>query len=83
MPFTFKKLKIPEVVLIEPRVFEDKRGFFMESYKYSEFAAFGIRDKFVQDNYSKSVKGVLRGLHFQTLPKAQAKLVLAKRLLQI
>lgn len=47
----------------------------MENYKYSEFADFGIKDKFVQDNHSKSVKNVLRGLHFQTLPKAQAKLV--------
>ena len=75
MPFTFKKLSIPEVVLIEPKTFKDERGFFMESYKYSEFADFGIKDKFVQDNHSKSVKNVLRGLHFQTLPKAQAKLV--------
>lgn len=75
MPFTFKKLSIPEVVLIEPRVFKDERGFFMENYKYSEFADFGIKDKFVQDNHSKSKKGVLRGLHFQMLPKAQAKLV--------
>jgi len=47
----------------------------MENYKYSEFADFGIKDKFVQDNHSKSVKNVLRGLHFQMLPKAQAKLV--------
>ena len=47
----------------------------MENYKYSEFAAFGIKDKFVQDNHSKSAKNVLRGLHFQMLPKAQAKLV--------
>ena len=75
MPFTFKKLSIPEVVLIEPKAFGDERGFFMENYKYSEFADFGIKDKFVQDNHSKSVKNVLRGLHFQMLPKAQAKLV--------
>ena len=75
MPCTFKKLSIPEVVLIEPKVFGDKRGFFMENYKYSEFAAFGIKDNFVQDNHSKSAKNVLRGLHFQMLPKAQAKLV--------
>ena len=75
MPFTFKKLSIPEVVLVEPRIFEDERGFFMENYKYSEFADFGIKDKFVQDNHSKSARNVLRGLHFQTLPKAQAKLV--------
>ena len=75
MPFTFKKLSIPVVVLIEPKVFEDNRGFFMENYKYSEFSDFGIKDNFTQDNHSKSVKGVLRGLHFQMLPKAQAKLV--------
>ena len=75
MPFIFKKLSIPEVVLIEPRVFSDERGFFMENYKYSEFADFGIKNKFVQDNHSKSARNVLRGLHFQTLPKAQAKLV--------
>ena len=47
----------------------------MENYKYSEFADFGIKDRFVQDNHSRSVKNVLRGLHFQMLPKAQAKLV--------
>ena len=75
MPFTFKKLEIPEVVLIEPKVFTDNRGFFLENYKYSEFADFGIKDNFVQDNHSKSIKGVLRGLHYQKLPKAQAKLV--------
>ncbi|MCK4891686.1 MAG: dTDP-4-dehydrorhamnose 3,5-epimerase, partial [Candidatus Pacebacteria bacterium] len=75
MPFTFKKLEIPKVILIEPGVFEDERGFFLENYKYSEFSDFGIKDKFVQDNHSKSVKRVLRGLHFQKLPKAQAKLV--------
>ncbi|MEA2097462.1 MAG: dTDP-4-dehydrorhamnose 3,5-epimerase [Patescibacteria group bacterium] len=75
MPFEFKKLEIPEVVLIEPKVFADKRGFFLENYKYSEFANFGIKDNFAQDNHSKSIKGVLRGLHYQKLPKAQAKLV--------
>ena len=75
MPFTFKKLEIPEVVLIEPKVFADKRGFFLENYKYSEFTDFGIKDNFVQDNHSRSIKGVLRGLHYQKLPKAQAKLV--------
>jgi len=75
MPFTFKKLKIPEVVLIEPKVFEDERGFFMETYKHSEFVSFGIKEQFIQDNHSKSEKGVLRGLHFQKNPKAQAKIV--------
>jgi dTDP-4-dehydrorhamnose 3,5-epimerase len=60
-------------------VFEDERGFFTETYKYSVFASFGIRERFVQDNYSKSVKGVLRGLHYQKHPKAQGKLVMVIR----
>ena len=76
MPFIFKKLSIPEVVLIEPKVFRDGRGFFMETYKYSDFARMGIKEYFVQDNYSKSLKGILRGLHFQKNPNAQGKLVL-------
>jgi dTDP-4-dehydrorhamnose 3,5-epimerase len=75
MPFNFKRLAIPDVILIEPQVFADKRGFFMETYKYSDFAGFGITEKFVQDNHSRSSKGVLRGLHYQKAPKAQGKLV--------
>ena len=75
MPFNFKKLEIPEVILIEPKIFEDGRGFFTEIYKYSDFAGAGMKEHFVQDNYSKSVKGVLRGLHFQKNPNAQGKLV--------
>jgi dTDP-4-dehydrorhamnose 3,5-epimerase len=75
MPFIFKKLSIPEVVLIEPEVFRDGRGLFLETYKYSDFAESGIKEQFVQDNYSKSFKGVLRGLHFQKNPDAQGKLV--------
>lgn len=75
MPFRFRRLEIPEVILVEPRVFTDQRGFFMETYKYSDFASFGIRDRFVQDNHSRSVRGVLRGLHYQNPPKAQGKLV--------
>lgn len=75
MPFSFKRLAIPDVVLIEPKVFPDGRGFFMEAYKYSDFAAFGIKEQFVQDNHSRSKKGVLRGLHYQRPPKAQGKLV--------
>jgi dTDP-4-dehydrorhamnose 3,5-epimerase len=77
MPFEFRRLPIPEVVLIVPRVFEDERGFFMESYKCSAFEAFGVVDPFVQDNHSRSRRGVLRGLHFQRQPKAQGKLVRA------
>ena len=75
MPFEFKRLEIPDVILIKPKVFEDERGFFMEVYKRSEFEAFGILESFVQDNHSRSVKGVLRGLHYQNPPKAQGKLV--------
>jgi dTDP-4-dehydrorhamnose 3,5-epimerase len=75
MSFNFTRLAIPDVVLIEPAVFPDERGFFMESFKYSEFAAFGIKERFVQDNHSRSKKGVLRGLHYQSPPKAQGKLV--------
>ena len=75
MPFDFKKLAIPEVLLIAPRVRTDARGFFMETYKRSEFAAAGIEETFVQENHSSSQHGVLRGLHFQRAPKAQSKLV--------
>jgi len=76
MPFSFKKLKITDVILVEPRIFPDDRGFFMESYKQSEFIKNEINTKFIQDNYSHSSKGVLRGLHYQKDPKAQAKLVM-------
>lgn len=79
MPFTYKRLDIPEVILVEPKVFPDERGFFMETYKYSEFEANGIPQRFVQDNFSHSVRGVLRGLHYQKAPAAQGKLVMAVR----
>ena len=75
MPFKFQRLEIPDVILVEPEVFDDERGFFMETYKYSEFCAFGIKEHFLQDNHSRSVKRVLRGLHYQNPPKAQGKLV--------
>lgn len=76
MPFSFKRLEIPGLVLIEPKVFPDGRGFFIETYKYLDFANFGIKERFVQDNYSKSTqKGVLRGLHYQTPPFSQGKLI--------
>ncbi len=75
MPFKFTRLEIPEVILIEPKVFQDERGFFMEVYKASDFAQSGIKDNFVQDNHSCSAKGTLRGLHYQKHPMAQAKLV--------
>jgi len=75
MPFEFKKLDIDGVILVTPKVFGDKRGFFLESYQKSTFYENGITTEFNQDNHSKSTKGVLRGLHFQTNPYAQAKLV--------
>jgi dTDP-4-dehydrorhamnose 3,5-epimerase len=75
MPFEFERFEIPEVILIKPRGFEDERGFFMETYKKDEFAKAGIPSEFIQDNHSKSTYGVLRGLHFQREPYAQAKLV--------
>ena len=75
MPFTFKPLDIPDLILVEPKVFGDERGFFMETYKSSEFKAGGIKHDFLQDNHSKSERGVLRGLHYQLDPGAQGKLV--------
>jgi dTDP-4-dehydrorhamnose 3,5-epimerase len=69
-------LKIPDVKLIEPDVFEDERGFFYESFNQQNFnEAIGQKITFVQDNHSKSKKGVLRGLHYQEEPFAQGKLV--------
>jgi dTDP-4-dehydrorhamnose 3,5-epimerase len=69
-------LNIPDVLLIEPQVFGDNRGFFFESFNQNKFEeAIGKKINFVQDNHSKSVKGVLRGLHYQLPPKAQGKLV--------
>ena len=69
-------LAIPDVILLEPRVFGDDRGFFFESYNRRAFReATGVDPDFVQDNHSRSVKGVLRGLHYQLVPKAQGKLV--------
>jgi len=76
MPFEFEKLGIPGLVLIKPRIFGDDRGFFLELYKHSDFVRGGILEHLVQDNYSKSTKGVLRGLHYQKEPKAQGKLVM-------
>lgn len=75
MPFRFQRLEIPDVVLIEPQFFPDKRGFFMETYKYTDYAANGIQDSFVQENHSRSSRRILRGLHYQKRPKAQGKLV--------
>lgn len=75
----FTPLEIPDVIVIEPKVFEDARGFFLESYREDLFAKNSIRAKFVQDNHSLSSKGVIRGLHYQIAPKAQAKLMRVTR----
>ena len=70
------KTAIPDVLIIEPKVFGDDRGFFFESFNAARFAeATGLTVDFVQDNHSKSQKHVLRGLHYQIEPKAQGKLV--------
>ena len=73
----FKKVEtgIKDLFIIEPQIFEDSRGFFLESYNYNDFKELGIENIFVQDNHSKSLKGVLRGLHFQKDEYSQAKLV--------
>ena len=75
MTFTFTKLAIPEVILIEPVTFEDHRGFFSETYKHSEFKEAGLPFPFVQDNHSYSKGPVLRGLHYQHPPAGIGKLV--------
>jgi dTDP-4-dehydrorhamnose 3,5-epimerase len=70
------KTDIPEVIIFEPKVFGDDRGFFFESFNQKLFTeATGLQREFVQDNHSKSSKGVLRGLHYQLPPMAQGKLV--------
>ena len=67
---------IPSVILLEPKVFCDSRGYFFESFNQKTFEdAIGLSPRFVQENHSKSTKSVLRGLHYQLPPKAQAKLV--------
>ena len=75
MAFYFKKLGIPDVILVETNIFVDRRGAFMEVFKASEFKKHGINKPFLQVNHSRSVKNVLRGLHYQTGSKAQAKFV--------
>jgi dTDP-4-dehydrorhamnose 3,5-epimerase len=69
----------PGLFLLEPRVFGDERGFFLESYNKKLFAEKGITYSFIQDNHSRSVKGVIRGMHFQIPPFEQAKLVRVSR----
>ena len=76
--FTFTQTEIPGVVVIEPQVFGDDRGYFMETYQKDQFAEAGIDKEFVQDNQSRSTRGVLRGLHFQK-NHTQGKLVRVTR----
>lgn len=71
----FTRTELDGVIIVEPRIFEDSRGYFFESYNESEFIKNGIRNRFIQDNQSKSSYGVVRGLHCQQAPYAQAKLV--------
>ena len=70
----FTRTSIPDIILIEPQVFGDERGFFMETYQANEFAEAGICTDFVQDNHSGSARGILRGLHYQ-IRQPQGKLV--------
>lgn len=73
MPFI--KTSIPDLLVYEPRLFEDSRGYFFESYNYQTFSEDGVTMQFVQDNQAKSCYGVIRGLHYQHEPHAQTKLV--------
>jgi dTDP-4-dehydrorhamnose 3,5-epimerase len=75
MPFQFRRLSIQEVVLIETKLIDDKRGFFQETFKASEFESHGVTSDFVQDNHSRSLRRTLRGLHYQLPPQAQGKLI--------
>ncbi len=75
MPFSFIKTEIEGLTLIEPKVFCDGRGYFFENFKKSDFIKNSIEADFVQENCSKSTKGVLRGLHFQKNPYAQGKII--------
>lgn len=78
MAFEFQKTKVPGVLIVQPKVFGDSRGYFMETYKKDDYVTAGIDKEFVQDNESSSTKGVLRGLHFQK-NHTQGKLVRVTR----
>jgi dTDP-4-dehydrorhamnose 3,5-epimerase len=75
LSFRFEPLQIPDIVLIRPTRHGDERGFFQESYRASAFAEAGLHATFVQDNWARSARGVLRGLHYQLPPAAQGKIV--------
>jgi dTDP-4-dehydrorhamnose 3,5-epimerase len=76
MPFSYSRLELRDLILVQPTVFPDHRGFLCETYKKSEFAANGIEADFVQDNHSFSTRGVVRAFHYQLPPSAQGKLVI-------
>ncbi len=75
MTYEFLDLEIEGLVLIKPKVYFDHRGFFLESYTKKEFYEHGIKQEFVQDNHSWSIKNTIRGLHFQKRPYSQSKLI--------
>lgn len=75
MSANFIKTDFPGLVVIQPKIFRDERGYFLEVFSEIEFSKAEIREHFVQDNQSHSIKGVLRGLHYQTDPMAQGKLI--------
>lgn len=75
MSFTTEPLEIPDVVVLSPTRRRDTRGWFMETFRASAFEALGLPDRFVQDNLVRSVRGALRGMHYQMDPAAQGKLV--------
>jgi len=76
MQFKYEKIEaVPGLIVLEPEAFKDGRGLFMETYNYAEVSKAGISDNFLQDNYSRSSRGVLRGLHWQAEPMAQSKLI--------
>ena len=75
MPFSFRALSIPDIILIEPKVFPDSRGCFFEIFRESEFNTANLPVRFPQDNFSFSKKNVIRGLHYQRYPKTQGKIV--------
>jgi len=75
MTFKFEKTSLEGIILIKPKIFEDERGFFLETYKKEEFVKAGINEEFIQDNLSKSKKGVIRGIHLQRGNYSQSKIV--------
>ncbi len=79
-----KETPLKGLNIIEPDIYEDERGFFLETFQYSRYTDLGISDKFVQDNQSRSLKGVLRGLHFQILrPQAQLLTLIRGRIFDV